>query len=481
MDQLTAALEGQYAVERELGIGEMSVVYLARDLKHDRQVAVKVPRPELLESVGTERFLREIQVAAKLNHPNILPLYDSGEAGGFLYYVMPYIEGESLADRLSREQQLRIPDATQIARQVAEGLSYAHSRGLIHRDIKPDNIMLKGGHVTLAGFGFARAMSAAAEDDVEQAVMAGTPAYMSPEQASGAADVDGRSDVYSLACVLYEMLVGEPPFSGPTPEAIMARHTLDSVPPPHIVRQTIPEDLEEVIFYALNKAPADRFRTAGEFAEALTPFEADAVRTAATRRVPVRAERTSLLQPVTLAWVAVAVVGLVTAGWWFGVRSPSRAGIADPGGLDPRSIAVLYFEDQSPDVDLAYAADGLTEGLIEQLSRVRALSVVSRNGVAPYRDTNVSRDSIARALSVGSLIEGSVAEVGDRMQITARLVDGSTGADVERTSVDVPAGEFLTARDSVAQEIARLLRARLGEEVQLRDRVVTGAAGRAAT
>jgi serine/threonine-protein kinase len=471
IEHIKSALADRYDVEKELGSGELAVVYLARDLKHDRPVAVKVLRPEVAASVGVDRFLREVQVGAKLNHPNILPLYDSGEAEGFLYYVMPYIEGEWLAGRLRREQQLRIPEAVQIAREVADGLSYAHSHGLVHRDIKPDNIMLSAGHATVAGFGFARAIFAAGEEDVAQpGSMVGTPAYMSPEQAAGGEELDGRSDIYSLGCVLYEMLVGEPPFSGPTSEAVMARHTLDSVPAPHIVRQTIPEGLEEVILYALNKAPADRFRTAAEFAEALAPFELDAVRTASTRALPVRGERRPALRPVTVAWSAVAVLGLVLAGWWFGVRSPSRVASGALDGLDPSSIAVLYFDDLSADRDLQYAADGLTEGLIDQLSRVRALNVISRNGVARFRNEDVSRDSIARALNVGSLIEGSVAEVGDRMQIMARLIDGSSGADVERTSFEVPAGEFLTARDSVAQEMARLLRARLGAEVQLRQR-----------
>ena len=231
LDTLRSALADHYAIERELGAGGMAIVYLARDLKHDRHVAVKVFRPELAASLGTDRFLREIQVTAKLQHPHILPLYDSGEAGGFLYYVMPYVEGESLADLVAREGQLGFSDAVRITREVAEALAYAHSYGIIHRDIKPQNILLSGGHAVVADFGIARAVSEAGGEKLTQTGMAvGTPAYMSPEQAGGDQHVDGRSDIYSLGCVLYEMLIGQIPFTGSTPQAIMARHSIDAVP-----------------------------------------------------------------------------------------------------------------------------------------------------------------------------------------------------------------------------------------------------------
>ena len=243
--ELNAALGDRYIIDRELGHGGMATVYLARDPKHERFLALKTLRPEIAMTLGRERFLREIKLAARLQHPNILGVYDSGDAGGTLYYVMPFVEGESLRDRLQREPQLPLEDALQIAREVADALAYAHSHDVVHRDIKPENIMLSGGHAIVADFGIARAVSAAGGDKLTETGLAiGTPAYMSPEQASGTGHVDRRSDIYSLGCVLYEMLAGQPPFTGPTAQAILARHSLDSVPRLKIVRETIPDDLE---------------------------------------------------------------------------------------------------------------------------------------------------------------------------------------------------------------------------------------------
>src|SRR6266508_1804499 len=237
---LNAALPDHYVIDRELGRGGMALVYLARDTRHDRFVALKTLRPEIAIALGRERFLREIKLSARLQHPNILPVYDSGDAGGTLYYVMPYVEGESLRDRLEREPQLPVDDALQIAKEVAEALAYAHSHDVVHRDIKPENIMLSGGHAIVTDFGIARAVSAAGGDKLTQTGLAiGTPAYMPPEQASGSGQVDRRSDIYSLGCVLYETLAGQPPFTGPTAPAIMARHSLDAVPRLKIVRDAI--------------------------------------------------------------------------------------------------------------------------------------------------------------------------------------------------------------------------------------------------
>jgi serine/threonine protein kinase/formylglycine-generating enzyme required for sulfatase activity len=270
MDRLKAALADRYAIERELGRGGMAVVYLARDLKHDRLVALKVLRPELAASIGAERFLREIEIAASLTHPHILPLYDSGDADGFLYYVMPYVEGESLRDRLSREKQLPVDEALQIAREVADALGSAHSRGVIHRDIKPENILLEEGHAVVADFGIARAVTAAGGDKLTETGMAiGTPAYMSPEQATGSADLDGRSDIYSLACMVYEMLVGEPPFTGPNAQIVLARQAVERVPSAKAVRHAVPELVEQCLMRALAKIPADRFKSADQFAQSL--------------------------------------------------------------------------------------------------------------------------------------------------------------------------------------------------------------------
>src|SRR5438309_3406965 len=257
LETLRDALVEHYAVERELGRGGMATVFLAEDLKHHRPVAIKVLHPELAAAVGADRFLREIEIAARLQHPHIVPLYDSGTAGGFLYYVMPYVEGESLRDRLEREKQLPLEDTLRIAGEVAGALAYAHSHGVVHRDIKPENVMLSGGTAVVTDFGIARAVTAAgdARQLTQTGTVIGTPAYMSPEQATGSAEIDGRSDQYSLACVVYEMLVGEPPFTGPTAQAVMARHSLDSVSPPSIVRASIPDAVEDALLRAPAKTP----------------------------------------------------------------------------------------------------------------------------------------------------------------------------------------------------------------------------------
>ncbi len=269
-DRLKAALADRYCLERELGTGGMATVYLARDLKHDRQVALKVMRPELSAILGGERFLREIRIAAKLNHPHVLQLYDSGEADSFLYYVMPYVEGESLRDRLLRERQLSIEKTIEVARGVASALDYAHRQGVVHRDIKPENVLLVDDQPLIADFGIALAVSVVGGNRLtETGLSLGTPHYMSPEQAMGDRIVDGRTDIYALGCVVYEMLVGEPPFTGPTAQAIIAKVIAERIPSIVSQRGTVPTHLEAAVQKALAKLPADRFATASEFAVAL--------------------------------------------------------------------------------------------------------------------------------------------------------------------------------------------------------------------
>src|SRR5436853_2472651 len=445
----------------------MATVFRAEDRKHHRAVAIKVLRADLAAVLGPDRFLREIEIAARLQHPHILPLYDSGAAAGLVDYVMPYVEGESLGGRIARGKQLSQEDALRIATEVASALAYAHSHGIVHRDIKPENIMLSGGTAVVADFGIARAVSAAGGGDhLTQTGMAiGTPAYMSPEQGAGGQELDGRSDQYSLACVVYEMLVGEPPFTGPTVQAIIARHSMDSVSPPSIVRATIPDAVEGAILRALSKVPADRYPTTALFAEALnTPSAA----TGAARRASLVSGRRRR-RPWRVALVAAVAVSVVALGAALASRRRAASGGAAAGGLDPRHVAVLYFGDQSRDSSLGFLADGLTEALIDQLDQVHSLDVISRNGVAPYRDAKLSRDSIARALAVGTIVEGSVEPVQDRVRATVRLVDGASGAEIERAIFEQPAGNALAVRDSVAQRVALFLRARLGEEVRLRE------------
>ncbi|HEY6208013.1 MAG TPA: serine/threonine-protein kinase, partial [Gemmatimonadales bacterium] len=472
LETLRDALAGRYTVERELGRGGMATVFLAEDLKHRRPVAIKVLHPELAAAVGAERFLREIEIAARLQHPHILPLYDSGAAGSLLYYVMPYVEGESLRDRLNREKQLGLEDAVRITTEVAGALAYAHSHGVVHRDIKPENILLSGGTAVVADFGIARALSVAGESQplTQTGTVVGTPAYMSPEQATGSEQVDGRSDQYSLACVLYEMLVGEPPFTGATPQAVMARHSLDAVSRPSIVRATIPDAVEHAVLRALNKVPADRFPTTALFAEEIQrPSTVTDPRARITRATSVAPRWLGLPRKVAVAaGAAVVIVGALAArSLWPGARTSRDPAVA--GGLDPRHVAVLYFQDLSQGKKLGYLADGLTEALIERLAGLPTLDVTSKNGAAQYRDVNVPRDSIARALKVGNLIEGSVEEVADRLRVTVRLVDGASGADVERQSFEWPKGDVLRVRDSVAAQVARFLRRPLGDEIRLRE------------
>ena len=470
-ETLRDALVEHYAVQRELGRGGMATVFLAEDLKHHRPVAIKVLHSELAAALGSDRFLREIAIAARLQHPHILPLYDSGTVNRLLYYVMPYVEGESLRDRLEREKQLSLDEAVRITTEVASALANAHSHGVVHRDIKPENILLEDGTAIVADFGIARAVSVAGEERhlTQTGTVVGTPMYMSPEQATGSGEIDGRSDQYSLACVTYEMLVGAPPFSGPTAQAIMARHSLDMVSPPSIVRTTIPDSVEDAILRALAKTPADRFPTTALFAEAL---QKPSAATGPLRRMtrPVPAPRR---WPGIRSGVALGVVGVVMVAAAWGTRSvwsrSARPAAGPGGGLDPRRIAVLYFDDLSRDSSLAYLADGLTETLIDELGPVKPLEVISRNGVARYRHATVSRDSIARAFRVGSLVEGSVEEVGDRVRVTVRLVDGSSGADIDRQTFEQPKGNLLRIRDTLTQQVASALRGRLGEEIRLRE------------
>lgn len=299
LERLRAAVADRYAIEGELGAGGMATVYLARDLKHARQVALKVLRPELAAALGADRFLREIQITAGLNHPHILPLYDSGEADGFLYYVMPYVRGESVRQRLDREGRIPAVEALKITREVADGLDYAHRNDIVHRDIKPENILLEGGHAVVADFGIARAITTAGGDQLTGTGLAiGTPVYMSPEQSFGSGEIDGRSDLYSLACVLYEMLTGEPPFTGKTMQEIIARRLTEVAPKLEWREGETPDELPATLAKALASEPGDRFSSAGEFAGLLGSPEAAPTRRRMTRRT----------------WALIALTAVVIGG-----------------------------------------------------------------------------------------------------------------------------------------------------------------------
>ena len=416
LERLNAALAGRYAIERELGSGGMATVYLADDMKHHRKVAVKVLRPELASAIGPDRFLREIEIVAKLNHPHILALYDSGEADGFLFYVMPYVKGESLRQRLHREKLLPIEEAIGVTRHAASALDHAHAHGVIHRDIKPENILLHEGEAMVADFGIALAVSGGGGGQrlTDRGVWVGTPEYMSPEQALGDQALDARSDVYSLACVLYELLAGEPPYTGPTAQAVMAKRLTDPVPGVRRLRAPVPAGVEQALRKALATEPVDRFATAAAFAEALT-------QSAAVRR-------------------------------------------------RPRSIAVLPFTNLSPDPENAYFADGITEDVIAQLSKIRALKVISSTSGVPLKKREQSLREIAARLEVSAVLEGSVRRAGDRVRIVAQLIDAETDRHLWAETYDRQLTDIFVIQSDVALRIAGALEAELtaDERTQIR-------------
>jgi TolB-like protein len=456
--ELQTALAGHYTIERELGRGGWATVYLAHDARHDRPVALKILRTDLAAGLGTGRFLREIAIAGRLTHPHILPLYDSGTAGDSLFYVMPYIEGETLRRRLLREGQLHLDQALGIARQVADALSFAHQHNVLHRDIKPENILLEGDEAYLADFGIARAIQVSAEDTLSEPGLAiGTPAYMSPEQASGGGKLDGRSDLYSLACVIFEMLAGEPPHTGPTAQAILARHLCEPPRSIRVLRPSVPARVEQIVMKALEKAPADRFASLREFAHELT---AAAGGTGASRGSWSR----------RALYASALVLGIGGVGWLAQWTLSGAVGGSAGVETDPTRVAVLYFDQLGDNATLRPVADGLTEDLIDALGQVPALRVVSPNGVRPYAGSRTPPDSIARALGVGTLVGGSVERSDDILRVTARLIDARSGLQLQSRTLQYPFGDLFALQDELAQEVSRFLRERLGQEIQLRER-----------
>ncbi|MGH7580494.1 MAG: protein kinase domain-containing protein [Gemmatimonadales bacterium] len=452
---LQGALTGRYTIEREIGRGGMAVVFLANDLKHNRQVALKVLRPEVAAALGAERFLREIQLSARLVHTNILPLYDSGAADGALYYAMPCAEGESLRKRLEREGQLSIPDAVQITREVADALAYAHGLGIVHRDIKPENILLSGGHALVADFGIARAITAAAGTRLtETGLTLGTPAYMSPEQAAGEARLDGRADEYSLACVLYEMLVGEPPFKGPSAQAVLARHSMDPVPRLRTVRETVPEGVEQVVRRALAKVPADRFPSVRQFADALA-----AAVTASPRGM---ARRTTSGWRMALA--GAALLALIGGGW---VLLHRYGGPGDPLTGTRPVIVVLPFENLGPPSD-AYFAEGLTDEITSRIGQNSGLAVISRASALQYSRRRTSLKRIARELKVHYVLAGSIRtdrrpDGSGAVRVTPELTRISDERLVwsDRYDAALVPGEIVRVQTAIAQGVARALNVQL--------------------
>src|SRR5437762_403774 len=447
MAELLARLRGvladRYAIDRELGHGGAATVYLAQDLKHGRRVAIKVLRPELAAALGAERFLREIEIAARLTHPHILPLHDSGEASGFLYYVMPFVEGESLRDRLNRERQLPVEEAVRIAREVATALSHAHGHNLVHRDIKPENILLSGGEAVVADFGIARAIVAAGADKLTDTGLAvGTPGYMSPEQALAQQHIDGRADIYALGCVLYEMLAGHPPFLGTTAQEILARHTLDPVPPLRTIRRELPEAIEHAVRKALAKAPADRWRSPAAFSEALG-------RAVAPPSVTRRAAR-------SLGLVADGA-SLLAAGY----ALLSRPRIANSSGEAAPSIAVLPFVNIGADPANEPFSDGMSEELITALAKVADLRVTARTSAFSFKGKAVDVLEIGSKLDVSYVLEGSVRRAGPHLRVSAQLINTATGYHLWSDEYDRDARDVFSVQDEIARAIVGALRLKL--------------------
>jgi eukaryotic-like serine/threonine-protein kinase len=413
-EQLRAAISDRYRIEEEIGRGGMAAVYLAEDLKHGRKVAIKVLLPGTAQPYEPQRFLREIRIAARLSHPQILPVHDSGECDGLLYFVMPYAGCETLRDRLTREGSLPIDAALRITRAVAAALGYAHRHSVIHRDIKPENILLQEGEPVVADFGVATAMSAAGGDNVyitDRGFAVGTPAYMSPEQASAERDLDGRSDLYALACVLFEMLSGQPPFAGSSPRATMARHAIEPAPSIRSLRPTVPLAVEQTLQRALAKAPEERFATMVEFCEALA--------TPAPYPTPV-----------------------VSSG-------------------ENRAIAVLPFVNASADPENEYFSDGMTDELITALTKVEGLQVASRTSVFALKNLREDVRAIGSRLNVSAVLDGTVRKSGNRLRITVQLSSVGDGRTLWSERYDREMADVFAIQDEIAQTIVRTLRSTL--------------------
>jgi serine/threonine protein kinase/Flp pilus assembly protein TadD len=426
LERIRDAFSETYTIDRELGKGGMATVYLAQDAKHDRLVALKVLHPDLAASLGPERFLREIKLAAKLNHPHILGLHDSGEADGFLYYVMPYIEGESLRERLDRIQQFSVDETIHHGRAIASALDYAHRHGIVHRDIKPENVMLYEGEAMVMDFGIAKALSQAGPETLTQTgMMVGTPAYVSPEQAAGETNLDGKSDQYSLACVVYEMLSGERPFAAATPQAVMAKRFSETPKPLRSIRSSIPESVERAVTKAMSVDGSARYATAAQFGAALAS--------------------SSLTTPTDTASLPQTVVSAA------------------------KSVAVLPFTNMSNDAENVYFTDGMAEEIINALNKVQSLRVAARTSSFAFKGKNEDVGEIGKKLKVSTVLEGSVRKMGNRLRITAQLVNVADGYHLWSDRYDREMEDVFAIQDDISQAIVKALKVILteGEKKQI--------------
>jgi TolB-like protein len=460
--QLQAGLGGSYTLERELGRGGMATVFLAQDLKHDRPVALKVLHAELAATLGPDRFLREIRLAARLQHPHILTVLDSGDTGGRLWFTMPYVEGETLRARLTREKQLPVGDALRIAREAASGLEYAHRHGVIHRDIKPENLLLTAdGQVLVADFGIGRAMEGAsgAERLTETGMIVGTPAYMSPEQAAGERDIDARTDIYSLGTVLYEMLAGEPPFTGPNAQSIIAKRITGQVPSLRRARPTVPEDIERATLQALASFPADRYASAADFARALEVTATTEIRqpsaTVAHRARP----GFSLRRPVTAALLVGFLIGVGVLFAWRRNHAPAAAVAGE------RRVAVLPFENLGDSAD-AYFADGITDAVRGKLTGLPGMRVTGSNSSRQYRGTAKSPQEIGRELGVDYILVGNVrwqkSAGASRVQVSPELIEVASAEARWQQPFDAALTDVFQVQADIAGRVAQALDVAIG-------------------
>jgi serine/threonine-protein kinase len=436
-------LASRYEVEREIGRGGMATVFLARDIAHDRHVAIKVLHSDVTAELAPDRFLREIHLLAKLQHPNILPLHDSGMVGGTPFYVMPFVAGESLRDRLKKDGKLDLPLALRINAEAAAALDYAHRQGVIHRDIKPENILLSDDHVIIADFGIARAAEYSAGDTLTQtSVVMGTPAYMSPEQASGDRQLDGRSDVYSLACVLFEMISGRIPFAGATPAALLASRFRHEAPRITQHEPKVPRRIERAISRALSLSPDARPKTAGEFTAMLGG------------EVAVKPSRStgSALRYSAAVFAVLAVVAIAGARFFTRASQPARG-----TEINDASVAVLPFETVGGEKGDAYFAAGMTDELISALAGVRGLRVAARSSTLAAARMNASAKELGEKLNVRTLLSGTVRRQGDSLRVTADLTDAKGGFVIRSFKVDRPAGDVFAVQDEIARMITSAL------------------------
>ena len=454
LGKLRESLAGRYDIERELGRGGMATVYLARDTQHDRSVALKVLHPELAASLGAERFQREIKLAASLQHPHILGVYDSGNTDGHLWFTMPFVEGESLRDRISREKQLPVADAVRICREIALALDFAHRKGVVHRDIKPENLLLIDGQAMLADFGIARALGADKGESLTSTGMSiGTPAYMSPEQASGESGIDARTDIYSLGCVLYEMLTGEPPFSGPTMQAVIARVMTETPRPITAVRPSVSRQLAGAVAQAMAKTPADRPATAGEFARLLE----------STATMPAAAPLMPQSRGGRWAVIGAAAVVVLAAGAFVALRL--QKGIAP----SQERIAVLPFENAGG-ADDEYFADGMTDEVRSKLSTIGGLRVTARASSSQYKRSRKTPREIGKELEVQYLLTGTVrwskANGVNRVRVTPELIQVSNAESRWSQPYDTVLSDVFAVQAAIASKVAEALNVALAPPVQ---------------